>query len=226
MIDEGLGGLMVHAANDGPSPLAARLRLSLYRGGEQRVGEAIEQIEMPPHSTLSWDAESLLGHFVDVSWAYRFGPPGQDVVVASLEAGGEAPAGAAKIDDAASSHDSSARPRGAELISQAFHFPAGRPLRQESAQELGLEATIAHTSGGPPSLVLRSRRLVYGVRVHAEGFKVADDAFSIEPGTERLLRLRDTAQVTSFDDMRMTALNLRGAIRAATWMQIAESEVR
>src|SRR6185312_10275888 len=33
--DEGLGGLAIHAANDGPEPLRARLRLALYRDFEQ-----------------------------------------------------------------------------------------------------------------------------------------------------------------------------------------------
>ena len=42
MTDEGLEGVGVHVANDGPEPLAARLRVALYRDGEQPVGEATE----------------------------------------------------------------------------------------------------------------------------------------------------------------------------------------
>ena len=56
----------------------------------------------------------MLGHFVDASWAYRFGPPAQDVIVASLE------------------RDESSAP-GSGMISQAVRFPAGRPARARVA---------------------------------------------------------------------------------------------
>ena len=37
--DEGLNGIDIHVANDGPSPLMGWLRVALYRMGEQRVQE-------------------------------------------------------------------------------------------------------------------------------------------------------------------------------------------
>ena len=74
------------------------------------------------------------------------------------------------------------RRRATELLSQAVRFPAGRPLATEPAARLGLEATLAAGGDGTALLRVTSRRLAYGVRVHAPGFAPDDDAFSIEPG--------------------------------------------
>jgi hypothetical protein len=52
----------------------------------------VEEIERPvsleAHGTDSRNLEDLLGRFVDVSWAKRFGPPAQDVIALTLESEG------------------------------------------------------------------------------------------------------------------------------------------
>jgi hypothetical protein len=53
---------------------------------------------------------------------------------------------------------------------------------------------------------VRSRRLAYGVRIH--GVAASDNAFSVEPGHERV--------VTAPGATALTALNLRGQVRLAT----------
>jgi beta-mannosidase len=191
MTDEGLNGVVVHAVNDGPGAVSARLRVALYRECEQRVEEAARIIELGPHSIQSWSVETLLGHFVDASWAYRFGPPAQDLIVAGLEGDEDEPA----------------------LISQSMHFPVGRPSSSESAARLGLTARASETAGGEIHLSLGSRRLAYCVRVHAPGFTPDDDAFSLEPGTERVVRLRPSRADAVFSEGEVTAVNLRGRIR-------------
>jgi beta-mannosidase len=120
------------------------------------------------------NVESVLRHFADASYAYRFGPPQHDAVVVSLE-------------------------RGDELLSQAFRFPTGRPIAQE---DLGLEA-----DRDGDRLVVRSRKLAYGVRIHGAA-ATSDNAFSIEPGRERI--------VTAPGASALTALNLSGQVRLAT----------
>jgi beta-mannosidase len=186
--DEGLGGIDVHVANDRPDALAARLRVALYRGFEQLAGEAVADVELEAHGALTRNVESLLGRFVDVSWAYRFGPPAQDLIVVSLET-----------------------PTG-ELLSQTFRFPAGRPLTREPASELGLEAVIERT---PEGMVLRvtSRRFAYGVRVAVDGWVASDEAFGVEPGHERRLALRPTAGAAEPAGGTLRAINLRGSVR-------------
>ncbi len=188
MTDEGLGGIDVHTANDRGARLEAVLRVTLYRDLEHRVEQVSTVIDLPGRAALTHNVEALLGRFVDASWAYRFGPPGHDVVVASLE-------------------------QGDDLLSQAVRFPAGRPLRREPAPELGLEASSEIAPDGGLSLLVRARRLAYGVRVHADGLATSDDAFCVEPGHERRIALRPARGAVPTDVAFLTALNLDGRLR-------------
>lgn len=190
-VDEGLDGIVAHIANDRPGALRARLRIGFYRNLEQRVDEVCEQLELPGHGACERDVEALLGRFVDASYAYRFGPPQQDAIVASLESAGDG-----------------------ELLGQSFRFPAGRPLQREPAAELGLRASTRELGAGISELTVTSRRLAYGVRIHAPGLRADDDAFSVEPGVERRVRLRPTGTPEPAPDVRVTALNLDGAVPA------------
>jgi beta-mannosidase len=191
MTDEGLGGVGVHVANDGPLPLRATLRVALYRDFEQQVAEESRDLELDAHGALSLDLESVLGRFVDAAWAYRFGPPAQNLIVATLERDREGPQ---------------------QPISQAVHFPAGRPREAEPAARLAFEGDARRTSGGGIALSLRSRRLAYGVRIAAPGFAPGDDAFSLEPGRPRTIELEPTAAAEAPSNLLVTALNLRGRL--------------
>ena len=191
LIDEGIGGVIAHVANDGPLPMSARLRVSLYTDLELPVGRGEEQLELPPHGATHRDVEAVIGHFVDAAWAYRFGPPAQDAIVASLERDGA---------------------DGPELLSQSFHFPAGRPLSPEPEQRLGISASARRGADGAVCLAVTSRRLAYGVRIHAPGFAPSDDAFSIEPGGVRQVTLRPTRPGLDWTGGGLTAVNLTGRV--------------
>jgi beta-mannosidase len=145
-------------------------------------------VELGPHGAFSTDVEAILGHFADVSWAYRFGPPGQDLVAVSLSEGA-----------------------GSRLISQAFRFPVGRPVQRLSLERLGLEGRLAAGDGGARQLTLRSRAFAYGVRVQVDGHAVSDDAFGIEPGHERTVELTPLRSDEPPPSMAtVTAINLEG----------------
>lgn len=186
--DEGLGGIDVHIANDRAAPLAATLRVSLYRDFETLVDEVQDEVSLPAHGQRSVGVEALLGRFVDASWAYRFGPPAQNLIVASLEQRAES---------------------GVELLSQSFAFPAGRPLQRGAPDQLGLEANLQREDPDVTVVRVRSRRMAYGVRIDVPGFAPADDAFSVEPGHGREIELRHI-DASSSARGRITALNLTG----------------
>jgi beta-mannosidase len=189
--DDGQSGIVAHVANDGPGELRANLRIGLYRDFELGVGEVVEPVVLAPHSRRAYDVEGLLGRFVDISWAYRFGPPAQDVVALSLER----------------EHDGVS-----ELISQAFRLPAGRPSAREGAPALGLVAALEQRDARHAVVRVESRRFAYGVRIHCPGFRAADNAFSIEPGGVRHIELTATAADGELGDATLTALNLDGAV--------------
>jgi beta-mannosidase len=189
--DEGVAGVAVHVANDRPVPLRARLRVALYHDFESRVEEAVRELELGPHSSIGLDVEGLIGRFVDAAWAYRFGPPAQDAIAVSLESAGDPPT----------------------PLSQAFRFPAGRPIEPQTPARLGIEAAARSDGPGAGVVTIRTRRLAYGVRIHAAGFTPEDDALTLEPGRERAVRLR--AGAGAFAGATLTALNLEGEIRIA-----------
>jgi beta-mannosidase len=187
--DEALAGIALHVANDRATDLRALLRVDVYAGFERRVGEARTELELGAHSQRTFDVEGLLGRFVDASWAYRFGPPAQDLIVTTLQ---------------------SLEPDGA-ILSQAFRFPAGRPEPQ-AAGALGLSARVHGADTQAPILTLASDVLAWGVRVHASGFEALNDAVSVEPGGQRELRLRPLSSGSRWSGGHVTALNLDGTV--------------
>ncbi|HET7051055.1 MAG TPA: hypothetical protein VFI54_22500 [Solirubrobacteraceae bacterium] len=186
--DEGLDGVAVHVANDLPVPLSTTIRVALYRDFQIRVDEARQDVELEPHSSRTYNVETILGRFADVSWAYRFGPPAQDLIAVSLER-----------DDG-------------ELESQCFRLPAGRPLRRETPERLGVEVHAQPAGEDSASLTVSSERFLYGVRLTVPGFCPQDDAFSVEPGRPRVVALRRIAAGGEAAQGSITALNLDGRV--------------
>ncbi len=187
MIDEGLGGVVVHAANDLATPLRGSLRIALYTRLEVCTEEVEIALDLPPHGQASWNVESEIGRFVDASWAYRFGPPAQDAIVATLQ------------DDAGA------------MLSQAFRFPAGPPLAQLSPADLGLTARVIERAGDRVLVGVSSSKLAYGVRLHSGGHRPEDDGFSLEPGRERTIAMRARGGAT-WGGGHLSAVNLRGRV--------------
>jgi beta-mannosidase len=192
-VDEGLGGVVVHVANDRSTRLAATLRIAMYRDSEIRVEEVEHEVDLDPRELRSFNVEALLGRFVDASWSYRFGPPAQNVIVCALE-----------------------KRQPAHLLAQAFRFPAGRPTRQETAEQLGLTGRLEITEEGKVRMIVSTKRLAYGVRAYIPGFMPDDDGFSIEPGRARAVQLQPTGAGEPAVTGHLTALNLVGRVPVAS----------
>ncbi len=187
--DEGLGGIAIHVANDRPEPLRARLRVAMYRDLEVPVGHGEADVDVAPRGGLERDLEGLIGRFVDASWAYRFGPPAQDVIVVTLE----------RTDGPVE-----------EPLAQAVRFPAGRSVVAGPVADLGLDATAHPLDDGRVRLAVSSRRLAYGVRVETPGFIASDDAFAVEPGRTRHIDLRPRTAGRPFVGGSLRAVGLDG----------------
>jgi beta-mannosidase len=178
-IDEGMNGLSLHAINDGPEAINAELRLVLYRLGEIPVAEGTAPVSIAAHGATEVTADALLGRFVDTTYAYRFGPPNHDLVVASLV-------------------DSTNR----ERIGQAFFFPCGY-LPQRFC-DLGVEAFAERSAPGEWRVTVRTKKFAQAVSFDARGFVADDDFFHIEPGGERVVTLRGSGAALS---ARVSPLN-------------------
>jgi beta-mannosidase len=189
--DEGLNGVDIHVANDRPQPLEALLRLTLYRLGEQRVHESTLALTVAAHETLTLGLEQIFGRFVDAAWAYRFGPPGHDLIVASLHR---------KPDDAP--------------FAQAFRFPAGRSTQRLPIAELGLAGEARLLADGSIEIRIGSRRFAWGVRAAAAGFLPDDAYFGLEPGGKRQITLAPLQRTqASPAAVTVSAINAEGSFK-------------
>lgn len=192
LTDEGLDGVDVHVANDRGTPLAAVLDVSLYRDGV-RVEQVLREVDVCRHETTRFGIEELLGRFTDVSYAYNFGPPAVDLVVASLQ------------------RRSGAADQPGVLLSQAFSYPAGRPSVTSKADELGVRVTVEPTSDGLAVLIGAQAHL-HAVRLVAPGWTASDDGFDVAPGHQHRVLLRGGRAHAMVGAMSVRAVNLDGAV--------------
>jgi beta-mannosidase len=160
--DEGGNGLALHVVNDRPEPLTGTLELELFRAGEISVGRATRAALVAARGALELPAAACFDGFLDLGYAYRFGPPPHDLVAATL------------------------RGASGEVRARAFHFPRGLPAAREP--DVGLRAE-ARLDGDGAVLVVRARRFAQSLAIDVEGFAPEDAYFHLAPGEERAVRL-------------------------------------
>ena len=163
-LDEGLNGLALHALNEEAQPLAVELRVGVFRQAGSRLATASRLLDVPPRGHASVAAESLFPGFMDLTYAYRFGPAAHDLVAATLV-----------------ERDSG------RLLGEAFHFPSGLPAGRE--EDLGLEATARPDAQGDYLLDLHTRRFAQSLAIEAGGYAPEDNHFHLAPGARRTVRL-------------------------------------
>jgi beta-mannosidase len=165
--DEGLNGLWLHAVNDTAESIDVDLRVALYLEGRIRGEPARTTLHIPPRASSSVHADALFDGFLDLTYAYRFGSPGHDVVASTLR-------------DCATG----------TLRATACYFPGWLPAGR--ANDVGLTARAEPTDEGY-SLVLDTARFAHAVAIEVEGFLPDDNYLNVEPGETRRVALRRTA---------------------------------
>ncbi|SEG79017.1 glycoside hydrolase family 2 protein [Bosea lathyri] len=163
MTDEGVNGLMIHLINERPAPLTAHLELTCWRDGAVAVANASRTIALAAYGSMSVSAFDLLGRFFDISYAYRFGPPGHDATSVVLRAAQAGP-----------------------VLAEAFHFPLGRG---HARHDLGLRAEPVRDGDGW-ALDLSCRRLAQSVHIVDDGWRPMQNWFHLAPGDTRRIPLR------------------------------------
>ena len=167
--DEGGNGLFLHVTNEYGTPLVAAVELRLYRAGEVNVGSASRSLTLAARETAEIAAASLFDGFLDLSYAYRFGPPPHDLVVATLTDANQT------------------------ALAQAFHFVQGLPATREL--DIGLKATATPAADDKSvfHVKLATRRFAQSVWIEVDGFTADDAYFHLAPGGERTISLRRSA---------------------------------
>jgi len=174
LTDEGLNGLHIHLVNETAAPRTVRLTLRCLRDGESVAAQADQTLTLAPRETRRLVAAELLDHFFDFTYAYRFGPPAHDVVLATL-------------------HDASPEGNGEDagnpLLSQAVYLP---DRRADALQDPGLSASVA-CEDGVWWLTVGTRRFARWVHIEDHAWLPETDWFHLGPGESRRIRLMHDA---------------------------------
>ena len=159
-------GSTLHLVNDRPEAVAGTLVIECLKDGGRAVVTGRRSVELGGRDSLSVSAFELFGAFFDAGYAYRFGPPAHDLVVARLE-GAEG-----------------------ETLAEAFHvLEPARAGRHNSDVAATVEQVGQHWR-----LTLSAERAALFVQIQDEAFAPSDNWFHLAPGRPRqvtLVRLPD-----------------------------------
>jgi beta-mannosidase len=170
LTDEGVNGLALHAVNDGPTSVDGELTVKLWKG-KTPVAEGTQPVTMSPRSASTHSADAILGSFTDVSYAYRFGPPGHDIVVATLR-------------DRATGTP----------ISESFYFP--NELRTLPTDP-GMTAEAVQAAERDWIVTVRCDSAAIAVAVDLDGFVPSDSYFHMAPSSTKRIRLRSVSNASA-----------------------------
>uniref|UniRef100_A0A9E7ZGW9 Glycoside hydrolase family 2 protein n=1 Tax=Bosea sp. NBC_00436 TaxID=2969620 RepID=A0A9E7ZGW9_9HYPH len=179
LTEEGVNGLALHVLNERPEPLAATLELTCWRDGATAVAQAGREIMLEPRGAVTLSAFDLIGRFFDITYAYRFGPPGHDVTSAVLRRAGDG-----------------------QVLAEAFHFPLGRGHERH---QLGLAAALERDGEGW-SLVLSTQRFAQSVEIVDPHWRPEQNWFHLAPGEPRRVRLLRRTGVEAVPAGEVTAV--------------------
>ena len=161
--DEGGNGVFADVVNDRVQPLNATIEVVLYRQGQVAVARGSREIRVAGHGTAQIGVAELLEGFFDLGYAYRFGPPSHDLIVARLR----------------SDHG---------VLARATYFPCGRGAGRVA--DLGLTAVARSLGDGQAELTLESRRYACAVRIDVAGHDPADNYVDVTPDDPQVILLR------------------------------------
>ena len=164
--DEGVNGLFVHAINEQGKSRQVELELKAWRDGDVLVTSAQKSWNLPARSAQSLPCLNLFDQFMDLGYAYRFGPMPCDAVTATLT-----------------------DPHG-NLLAASFHFPGGLNARPES--DVGLSARAFMRDPQTIELTVCTKRLAQSVHIDLPGFHPDDEYFHLEPNGCAQVTLRGT----------------------------------
>jgi beta-mannosidase len=160
--DEGLNGLHLHVLNETPQARALLLELRCLRDGEVVVAQARQALLLPAYGAERVEAAALLDRFFDFTYAYRFGPPSHDVVLATLSA-----------------------QEGGEPLSQAVYLPDRRAAVLRAPE---LQARLERVDDDW-WLTVTTRRFARWVHIEDHAYHATENWFHLAPGASRRIRL-------------------------------------
>lgn len=183
--DEGVNGLHLHVVNDRADAITATLRFTLYRDGEFVTHRGETEVTASGRSAIEVVGDALFETFADSAHAYRFGPSGHDVAVASL------------LDK-----------NGMVLAETSYLLDFASPPPCS-----GIEATLRRGPEGTLLATIRTKRFAHAATIVVPNFLPDDNYFDLAPGAEKTVVLRPVAESKRAPSGEVAALNLRTPAR-------------
>jgi len=180
--DEGLDGLSIHVVNESAQALEASVEVEMLAASGDAPEAARQAVQVPARGAVTLAADAMLGYFSDGTWAYRFGPPRHEVVVARL------------------------RDADGAVLAEDFHFPAGLGFVKPHGAEL--RAAARWEGDGRVAVTLSCDRFLQAVSVVCEGFQPDDNHFHLAPRTARRIVFRARERDAAPFKGHFEALNL------------------
>ncbi len=162
--DEGVNGLFAHVINERAEPRQLELEVTAWRDGDVLVATGKRNLDMPAHSARTLAGLDLFEHFMDLTYAYRFGPMSCHAIVATL------------------------RDFDGNQLAQTFFFPGDGGIR--SGQDVGLSAQARTVDDHTAELTVRTKQLAQAVHFDVRGFQASDEYFHMAPHSETRVMLR------------------------------------
>jgi beta-mannosidase len=168
--DEGNNGLYAHIVHEGATPLPIEFIVTVYKSGQRIVATSTQSLTLTPRDNLAYSLMNTFDHFMDLSNAYRFGPPIADTIHVQL------------------------RSPQSKILCDAFHFPLG--LSKIPLIDVGLQATVRMLDDGDARVTVQCNRVALSVYFEVEGFIPADAYFHLVPGTSKTVKMRATKKTS------------------------------
>jgi beta-mannosidase len=184
LTDEGGNGLFVHVINERDLEARFEIEIKAWQHAETEIASGSLAVTVPARGARTVPALDLLDRFVDLTYAYRFGPPPCDTVAVTLkDAQGQA-------------------------MATAFHFPAGMPSL--FGVDPGLSATATMVDERTAEVTVATRKTALAVHFDIPGFEAVDEFFHMAPGSHArvVLRARQPAPLQG----SVQALNATAAV--------------
>ena len=181
-VDEGLEGLAVYLAHDTNTMLDCQLAVSLVTDDGKIYAQQLLAMSLAPRSVTRHSIDTLIGHFVDSSYAYRFGPRAFIACVVQL----------LDINGA--------------IISQKTYVPPS--LTQTTSHDLGLNAQVTIKDDGKVVLNISASQPAFFVVIETPNYQPSDNYFHVLPNFPREIMLFPKANAEK-PHGRIRALNCK-----------------
>jgi beta-mannosidase len=185
--DEGQDGLKLHIINETESELEAEITVEMYRAGRTRLLYAEKKITVDKRGSTAVFADEVIGHFTDIAYNYRFGPPKHDVVIACLRC-----------------------PKTGDVLGEDYFFPTGLALPEQ--RDPNIQHSAQFDADGGVQLTLQSDVFLQCVTLQATGARTLDNYFHLAPNVGKTIRFVPTEGALDKFKVSIDALNISESI--------------